>query len=200
MHCARVKRCFCGFTPHCQNSSLPRPRFLQVHTVVIRLKKDSSYSLIRFKITCVGSTGRFRGFGDFSDAFIACLELGFSCSTTSFVNRCYIARLLIRVRFQYHRFQPVITIDLHISYLLGVLSELPCFPDGRHSFFPSQVERRRSPKNSLNTSEPMVVARRFFAAGKYCDTSKSKFWTLLEVKAFLNVVCFGVLLTKLFLY
>ena len=142
IHCARVKRCFCGFTFTHHFPSLPRPRFLQVHTVVIRLKKDSSYSLIRCKITCVGSTGRFRGFGDFSDAFIACLELGLA---TSFVNRCYIARLLIRVRFQYHRFQPVITIDLHISYLLGVLSELPCFPDGRHSFFPSQVERRRSP-------------------------------------------------------
>lgn len=36
----------------------------------------------------------------------------------------------------------------------------------------------------------MVAARRFFAAGKYYNTSKSKFWTLLEVKAFLNVVCF----------
>ena len=69
-----------------------------------------------------------------------------SCfSATSFAYRCYITRLLIRVRFQYHRFHPVIRIDLHISYLLGVLSELPCFPDGRHSFFPSQVERRRAP-------------------------------------------------------
>ena len=36
----------------------------------------------------------------------------------------------------------------------------------------------------------MVAARRFFAAGKYYNTSKLKFWTLLEVKAFLNVGCF----------
>ncbi len=142
MHCARVKRCFSGFTLEQDHCSTPLLRILQVHTVVIRLKKDSSYSLIRFKITCIGSTGRVMEFRDFSDSTIAGLELGFSCSTTSFAYRCYITRLLIRVRFQYHRFQPVITIDLHISYLLGVLSELPCFPDGRHSFFPSQVERR----------------------------------------------------------
>ena len=36
---------------------------------------------------------------------------------------------------------------------------------------------------------PMVAARRFFAAGKYYNTS-NRILDVLEVKAFLNVVCF----------
>ena len=52
-------------------------------------------------------------------------------------------------------------------------------------------ENRLASASLLPRAEvPMVAARRFFAAGKYYNTSKSKFWTLLEVKAFLNVVCF----------